>query len=296
MSAIVQRWQSNHEADIIWRFCLFIAWCILLITIWIFILSIQHLFCIRKSTSFPDINSKTRQRQMRTYSTLAITFATLSIVVSFSKYLVCTAWSCAWQTQLSWMYIFLWWDFYVLAKLFLYFIFVCRLFHPLYRRICSYSRHIQYFLWMLLLVLVLSATVSNIDYGLYMLGREPPRALDSVCTAVYAITDCTLSIIMMILFFRPLCRGNEMNSNNADVSVLQKYGILSSLQLFAALSFQISFVGESFVYMIVSTMVEVQEYNHIINIIQMIDCLLLMFCIYFGFARKYTVRILTLKH
>ena len=294
MSRISDRLQSHDAVDFIWKFCLYLTLVIVIVTISMCVKIIQHLHCISKSAYSSDTQFNIQLKHVKTYSTFSVTFATLSVIVSFSKYLVCTQWSCVY-TALNSIYAIIWWDFYILSKIFLYLIFIGRLFNPHYQRIYQYSKFIQYILWMMLSVLILIGLEFNVIAVLLMCGITHPYALDTICTIMYAMCDITISSVTMILFFRPLCRGSILNSNDADVSVIKKYGILSALQLVAAISFQISFMGSIYMSAIDAPVRNWAIYNYTIRTIQILDSLLLMICIHFGFARKQTVCIVIIS-
>ena len=289
MSHISARMKSDAAVDVMWRSCFYIALCILVIALFIFVFTIQHLFCIPKSAISANNYSTIRLKHLRSYSTLSVTCASLSLIVSFSDYLVCTQWSCQ-LNALGFTDTVLCWDAYILSKFFLYLIFIERLFNPHYQRIYQYPQHLRHILWILLLVLVLAMIGINIIAALALEEIYYPFSVDNICNTVYAIADILISLLAMILFFRPLCAQSDTNSNNADTSVLLKYGILSALQLFAALSLQLSLLCATLMLLLDGQILIILKIESGIHLIQMCDCLLLMLCIYIGFARKKTVR------
>ena len=290
MSRVLTRLQSNDEVDIIWRFCLFVAFCILIGAILIFIQTIQHLHCIPNPASSTDFNSKIELRNVNIYSTLSVTCASLTVIAAFSVHLVCTQWSCL-ENGLGIIYAFLFWNSYIFAKIFLYLIFEGRLFNPHYRQIYQYPQYIRCVLWILLFILIITLIGFNIEFGLDLehVQYDDIYAMDSGLTAIYATTDIIISLLTMTLFFCPLYHHSRRPSTTTAMYVLKKYGILSALQLFVALSFQFSLLVGTILDTVDASLITLQKVNIINRTIQMLDCLLLMFCIYFGFARKQTV-------
>lgn len=118
-----------------------------------------------------------------------------------------------------------------------------------------------------------------------------PEPIETVGIAFFGITDCTLSVITMLLFFRPVCncRNRVPIPSSSDESVVTKYGILSALQLFAAISYQTSMLLLTYLEIINCSEKVWIIYNNISYTIQTVDSVLLMICIFFGFARKQTV-------
>ena len=177
------------------------------------------------------------------------------------------------------------WESYTLTKLFLHLIFIGRLSNPHYRRIYQYRSYVLYFQWMLLFVLIMAMIGYNADYILWFAGVDLPDPMNDCTLAIYLVTDSILCISTTILFFRPICRRLNKVAKLHE-SVVQKYGIISALQLMAAVSFQMSFISGLYIAQNVKSTDYLHAYYDICDVIQMMDCLLLMICIYFGFARK----------
>ena len=76
----------------------------------------------------------------------------------------------------------------------------------------------------------------------------------------------------------------------------EKYAVLSALQLVAAVSFQIAFLLTCLLSWTEAPLSIVIVYADILNELSMLDCLLLIICIYSGFARQPTVRYVHLIH
>ena len=81
----------------------------------------------------------------------------------------------------------------------------------------------------------------------------------------------------------------QSSTSNFSMSVVMKYGVISALQLIAAAVYEISFVIRIFAGWYHTKNAAGNSYLDICSIIQMMDCLILMICIYLGFARKQTV-------
>jgi len=285
--------------------------CILLASMFTFTLIIQHLHCIPVHPS--TMHSKMEPENISTYSTLSSCFATLCVILILSTYPVCTQWFCSYNL-LGNAYNILVLDTYVLAKLFLYLIFIGRLFNPYYRRIYHYSQHIQYLLWTVLLIVVFTTTVWNIGSVLNFKDDALNEIL-TICSGVYVFADCLLSISTMILFFRPICRRHRVKqdavSSNGirsimtsgqsavsspstasrsawSMSVVMKYGVISTLQMIASTVYGLSWMIRIFKGWYHVKGSRGDSYLDICSVIQMLDCLILMICIYLGFARKQT--------
>ena len=274
--------------DITWRYCFLISLSILVIIIFAWIQIVQHLHCIPRSSS--RAHSEIQPKHVKKFSTVSVNFAAFSAILNFLSYPVWSTWKCG-DTALGYLYSAIWWNSCYVAKISLYLTFIGRLFNPHYQRIYQYSQYIQYFLWMLLIVLTICIIEYNIITGLLITDHDP-YLVDGFGNAVYAVTDIVISTATMLLFFRPLCRRSMLDFNLVNTSVLQKYCILSVLQWFAAILFQLSWIGKTIMYSYLRADISLnvrKEYNDIMRTIQMLDSLLLIICIYFGFSRKQTV-------
>ena len=281
MSKILDRLQFDNAADTAWTLAISIGICILILASFTFIRIMQYL----RHTPYSD--------NIKSYSKLSATFAMLAAISSYCVYPICPIWTC--HYALGFILDFFFWDFYFLSKLFLYLMFIDRLFNPNYRSIYQYPKYNKYFLWMLLTVLVLIVITFNIYDGMLITRIiEYPVYLDSVCGIAYAIMDSILATFSMILFLGPICSNGfgSTASEVADRMLLKKYAIVSVLQLFVALLFNVTLLSVNILRVNQVPVNVRQSLVYIDHIIQMCDCLLLMICIYIGFARELTVCVL----
>ena len=288
----------RNSEDIIWTIGFFVGLCISVISLFTFTLIIQHLHCIPESSFAADLHPRIEPEHAKAYSTLSVTFATLSVIATLSAYILCTQWP-DWYSALARTAFILVLDSYVLSKLFLYLLFIGRLVNPYYQRIYQYPNYIRYLLWMLFCGLLASLIGFNIGWALMVSGIVTKESTDAIWLGIYAVTDSVLSIATMILFFRPICIGiqptdHHQTSTDSDMSVVMTYGTMSALQLFAALSYEMSLLGRVYLASINAPRSVWDPYLNICSVISMLDCLLVMICIYFGFARKRTVCFLIL--
>ena len=290
--------QFDDEEGIITTVTFFVGLVILGITIFTLTLILQHLFCIPKSSaeiSTSSYHHTIGQEHGLIYFTLSVAFATICVIVNFLPYLACPDLVCG-SRAVGWTFTMLYSNSYILAKLLLYLIFITRLFTPYYHRIYQYGKYIQYSLWTLMFILIVSLIIFNIYICMAIAGIELSEFVEGFILTAYLVTDCILAIYTMVLFLRPLCypRSTHTVYPNADTSIVMKYGIVSGVQLLAAVSSQIAFLIGISLEMTSASDGVLKDYTYICHIIQMVDCLLLMICIYLGFVRKKTVCILTI--
>ena len=279
MSKIFDHFRFNNAEDTAWTLGSLIGICILILASFTFIRIMQFL-C---RTPYSD--------NIKSYSKSSATFAVLALISIYSVYPLCAELDCHY-TALKFTLAFFFWDFYFLSKFFLYLMFIDRLFNPNYRGIYQYSKYHKYVLWMLLIVLVLLIITFNIYDGM-IIGRiiEFPVYLDIGCGIAYAITDSIMATYSMILFLGPICSNGFAStvSLDADRMILKQYAIASVLQLFAAVSFDVMILSINILTINQVPMTVLVTFWDINHIIQMCDCLLLMICIYIGFARTRSV-------
>ena len=289
MSAIWRHYQLNDSWDITWTICSTIGLIILIIILFAFCKTLQHFHCIPESFSNAGYQRKLKSKHIKTYSTLSVIFAAISAIIIFTIFPVCSQWSCS-ENLLGNIYTILWWSSYCLSRLFLYLIFIKRLFNPLYVRIYCYPRYIEYSLWVLLIMETITIVAWNVTSGFTLATIQYPQSVDVICLAVYGITECTLSTSLTILFFRPICNKNAV-STAAYKSLVGKYAAISALQMIIAVSAQLANLMAYYISVTGSgvSVETLRVYGDIKSIVQMLDCLLLIICIYFGFARQETV-------
>ena len=279
--------------NIIFIFCFFAGAFIVFASLFTFTLTMQHLYCIPVSSEASAVHIEAGSMHIRTYTSLSVGFATLNVLLTFSTYPICTQWSCD-DIWLGLTLSILFWNIYTLTKLLLYLALIARLFNPHYQQIYGYPKCIQYLLWMLLMLLLTIMMVFNINSMLYFAEIDPPESIDIISMALYAVTDSAMSLACMFLFFRPICRRLSADTMfpNMDTLAVRKYALVSVLQLLASVFFELSFLGRLYLWMINSSKDALKVYLEIWHVVQMLDCLLLMICIYIGFARKKTVCVL----
>ena len=282
MSGFFGHFTFDRESRTLWSICVISAFCIVLISLYHFTTIMHHLYCIPKPAFEPG--------HVRKYSALSVTFAVLCVVATFSTYPICTEMLCGSNIVGFLTFVFVL-DSYVLAKVFVYLLFIDCLFNPYYRCIYQYPMWIENALYALLVLMIISVAVGNVHNGLQCAGEELPEYIGKAWCAVYVMTDCIISIATMLLFFRPMCcnRKKDPISANVDMSVVKKYRIISTLQLIAAITYEISFLLRIYGGALHAFGGLWSSYLDVCSVVQMLDCLLLMICIYRGFARKETV-------
>ena len=260
MSQIVARFRFDEEADIIWTICGIICFWILIITLYIFVTVIQHLHCIPDRAQ----HSKFQPKHIKTYSTLTVTFAALSSIVTLSIYPVCTRWSCG-PTVIGSIYAILNWSLFFFSKSILHLIFIGRLFNPQCARIYQYPKCIEYLLRALWIILLIVMIGFNIDGALILAGFSTSDTIEVICGILYGITDIVLSITTMLLCFRPICMRTARNTASA-----RRYGCFSAVQLTGAVLFQCTFLGMIYLTAMEYSINARKEYLYVSRVIQML--------------------------
>ena len=286
MSSIFHHFPLNDDWDISWTIGLSIGVCLLII-IFVSIRTLQHLYCIPVTSGIAGFQRGIEAKHFKLYATLSVVFATISAIITFSVYPVCTKWVCG-DNALGIMYAIIFWNIYILAKTFLYLIFVGRLYNPRYRRIYQYSIFVQYVLLALVFITICTMIMFTIMDSLDLGGIEYPSSIAYVFNAIYGITDSILSLTLMILFFRPIYSRNHVSAV-MHKSVVGKYAVLSAVQLIVTISFQVSTLIWYYLHFTKASFVTMKVYLDIRNALQMLDCLLLIICIYCGFIRREAV-------
>ena len=172
-----------------------------------------------------------------------------------------------------------------------YLIFISCLFNPHYARIHRYRKCIQYLLYFMVIVLMLSIVTLDIQAGLLLLEIDSKSYIDSICITVWSFTDMLLSVSCISLFFKPIwSRGlRHPKSQSVNASAARIYSVISIVQLIAAVSYQLTVAITTHLNSTVVSKRASSNFICITHVIQMCDCMLLMICVYIGFVRKRTV-------
>ena len=279
MSRIVERWNSIDDVDVIWKICTITELCIVCITIFLLVRTLQHLHCVPYFT-----RNQIQPVRFKMYSSLCAICATTTATISFADSIICAQLNC-WSTDRAYIIEMTLFTSYTLAKLFLYFLFIGRLFNVHYARLYHYHRNIQYLLWAFLAGLLMATLVIDCGDLLLRRGIGYPFFIDVVSLALYGITDLILSTSCMILFFRPICSPIA----SGYMSVEERYRFISVIQFIAAALYQLSLFGEIYLDIKGASRRVYKVRGNIARLVRMMDCLLLIICIYHGFARKRTV-------
>ena len=131
----------------------------------------------------------------------------------------------------------------------------------------------------MLILLIITVSAWNVLLGLLLTGIEYRSSTENMLFAVYGMTDCIMSISLMILFFRPICTKSTL-SVDGYTSIVRKYAVLSALQLVVVANV-VQWTG--------APRSTVKLYSDIRNVLSMVDCLALIISMYLGFARQETV-------
>ena len=278
MSAVSPLINFYGKNNIIRNTCFYCALIILLISTFTFIRIIQKLHCIPRC----KLHIQIQPQHTTAYSTISVVFAALSSILIFSSYLLYDLWPCT-NCVAGKLYSVLIYDCHIFAKLFLYLLFIGRLFNPHYRRIYAYSPYLQRLLWFILSVLLIVMVITNIDHAnCSIVNNKHLPFVHQMCNPIVVIADCIFSTITTILFFLPICYRSS--TNTLYILVVMKYGTISFLQLITSVIFDVSIL-------IWNTPLFIQspESRDISLCIEMLDCFFLMICVYLGFAQKRTV-------
>ena len=172
-----------------------------------------------------------------------------------------------------------------MAKIFLYFILIGRLFNHYFAQIHQYPKYIKYLLYYMLICSIINLINGSTCVVLVLTGYARAAAIFYVCIAVGAITDILLSLFCMVLCFRAIFSHNA-KTPVFYVSVAKRQGFVAALQALVTISAECGYMLWVFLVLNGAALNVLQDYIYISNIVAMLECMLLMICIYVGFARK----------
>ena len=298
VNKIADRFSFENPEDIYWFIGLFVGSLITCLSLFTFTLVIQHLHCIPRD---PQARTQIIEPPFtKIYSTLSAIFATISVVLIFTTYPICTQYVCGYDALGNFYYVTIL-DSYIAAKLFLYFLFIGRLFNENYGKIYKYPVYIKYFLFIVIFIVIATTIITNVG-SVFNFHHQSLNNMIIVWVAIYTVADFILSGCTLILFFRPLWSKTALQSLGAltqspsasatgsasGMSVVLKYGIISALQTITAMLYGISLIVRFVFGWFHTTNEEGDSYLDICSLIQMMDMLTTMLAIYLGFAKKQT--------
>eukprot|EP01083_Nonionella_stella_P074117 200889_1 len=211
----------------------------------------------------------------------------LCILFHCSSFLVCKNLPCGYNTYGAFVY-FTTMNTYIISKLFLYSLFIGRLYNEFFKQLYAYSNAILYGLcfmmllawWMLIAVNVLV----SLHYSQYVNNDESIDSMSTIAVIIFVCLDASLSVFTLILFVIPLCSryGHKLKLSIIKYTVLSSIAILSSTVCGTLMVYRYyhrwyhPFVMRELVYL------------DILNSLKCIDCIISLLCIYFGFVSKET--------
>eukprot|EP00483_Globobulimina_turgida_P010061 UN10080 len=91
----------------------------------------------------------------------------------------------------------------------------------------------------------------------------------------------------LFLFLKPIYNQTNTNQNRQYLKhKIVKYALLSTLAIVSSLIYELSYAIRMFTALYHSDSNKANDYMDVSSCLQVIDCIISMFCIYFGFAQR----------
>ena len=198
----------------------------------------------------------------------------------------------------------------IIAKCTLYLLFIGRLYTPNFQKIYQYPRRLLYLLWFIVFIIWAMATVVSALFGVYFFSSKNDLNLGSIndinliyiCSiGTFVLMDLVLSLITLYLFIKPLfnyypsidLRNDSMRNSLFPQKIkmrqqIKKYCILSCIAILSSTIYAFTAIGRQVFKMnwFISGKLEDDIYSIISNMLLMIDSIIAINCIYFGFVNN----------
>ena len=288
---IPDRFALATIADVFWVIGSVLALCLLLFSIITFTAVLQHLFCVK-----PSKNKKYHidPKIIKRCSILCCLFGLICSMAGFSTFPICTSFQCGYNS-LGNAYFIINLNSYILSKLFLYILFIHRLFNKYSSEIYQYPKYIKTLLNITIIIIAIAITLTTI-FAIIIDHHYNNDKVDGfdlsviIAVAIYVIADFLLSGFTLILFFAPLWNMAKVKKQNKQkfVKIIWKYGGISLMQTIISMFYGISLIIRFRMGWYHTAQKIGVSYLDMCMVIQLFDILVTMLCIYIGFVKKET--------
>ena len=241
--SIYQRFELGSVTDIFWVIGSLLALCLLLCSIFTFTMILQHLFCV-KSTTNKKVHISPKITKICAIS--CCIFGLICSFAGFSTFPICTEFQCGYNT-LGNTYFIINLNSYILSKLFLYILFIQRLFNKYSQKIYKYSKWIKTLLEFTIFIIFIAIILTTI-FAIIIDHYENSNKVDAldlsviIAVNIYVFADFILSGFTLFLFFLPLWRLKPQLNKKKFTEIIWKYGVISMSQTAISMIYGVSLI------------------------------------------------------
>ena len=291
--SISDRFNLANIADVFWVIGSLLALCLLLFSILTFTAILQHLFCVKADQ---NKTSHIDPKVIKQCSILCCMFGLICSMAGFSTFPICTTVECGYNT-LGNAYFIINLISYISSKLCLYILFIHRLFNKYSAEIYQYSKCTKRSLEIAIIILAIAIILTSIFAIIidHYNNNDKVDGLDwsvIIAVVIYVLADFILSGFTLVLFFAPLWNMAKLKKRNMNkqklVAIIWKYGAISLTQTIISIFYGVSLIVRFVMGWYHTADTIGVSYLDMCVVIQLLDILITMLCIYVGFVRKET--------
>ena len=287
---ISARFNYVSIADVYWLCGFFLSVVCVIIAFILFCLII-HTFYWGKLFSMK--NALTTKQQQNDYfitklsATLSATFSLWCAALICASFPICTTYDCGYDFIGNFFYCVVL-DTYVLSKISTYTLFIGRIYNDYYKMIYSYSNHILYLLLFMIFIVFITLITLNLA-SILNFQMHHVFIITIISVLLFTLFDFMLSVCTLFLFIRPLylysndSKQSPQSHQHMKDQVI-KYVLLSIIAIISSLIYEISYSIRVFLGIYHSYSNKTNDELDVSSIFQMVDCVISMFCVYFGFV------------
>lgn len=286
LGGLSPRFNIISTADVFWLVGFFFAILAMLIGFILYSLIINRFFCSANSKECKANGPKhSKYRITKLSATLSATFSLSCVVLLVTTFPVCTTYFCGYNF-IGNFYFCAVIDTYILSKLMVYTLFIDRIYNDYFKKIYFYSSKILYLLLFMVILVIATLIIFN-TFSVLNFQGEYIHLLGKISVVVFVAMDITFSLCTLFLFIKPIYSQTNSNQNKQYMKhKIVKYALLSTFAIVSSLLYELTYAIRIFTGLYHSDTNASNDYMDISSMLQISDCIVSMFCVYFGFVER----------
>ena len=286
LGGLAPRFHIISIADIFWLIGFFFSIMAMIIGLILYSLIINRFFCSSNSKEYQSGDTNhSKYRITKLSATLSATFSLSCIILLFTTFPICTTFYCGYNF-IGNFYFCAVIDTYILSKLMVYTLFIDRIYNDYFRKIYFYSSKILYLLLFMVILVIVTLIIFNTFSALNFQG-DSIHLLGKISVIVFISMDITFSLSTLFLFIKPIYSQTNSDQNKQYMKhKIVKYALLSTFAIMSSLIYEVTYAIRIFTGLYHSDSNASNDYMDISSMLQVMDCVVSMFCVYFGFVER----------
>lgn len=167
-----------------------------------------------------------------------------------------------------------------------YTLFIDRIYNDFFTKIYLYSTKILYLLLFMVIIVIITLIIFNV-FSVLNFELESVNFISKISVIVFILMDIIFSGCTLFLFIKPIYSQTSKDQNKQYMKhKIVKYALLSTLAIISSLIYELSYAIRMFTGLYHSDSNTSNDFMDISSMLQISDCVVSMFCVYFGFVEK----------